>query len=166
MAADTTTVTKPGRKFKGAGTPITQRVETQQPVNPLPFSVVIPLQFPNTIGETLKTTTDIAESITSNFKNMLLTNYGERIGKPDFGADLESMLSERISQEEWNSQVSSKIRETTRKYMPYVTIDSISSSELKAINDGFSRTVVSVVFSVANLGIQGRRIDLTLTNLS
>jgi hypothetical protein len=93
MAISTTTA-KPVRTFKGGSSPITQRVETQQRVSPTPFNIVTPLQFPNTIGETFKTTTSIVDGVIDDFKNLLLTNYGERLARPDYGANLNTLLSE------------------------------------------------------------------------
>jgi len=163
--ADSTTTTKTARTFKGGVTPITQRVETQTTSTPRPYGISTPLQVPKTTGETFKTTS-IAEGVIDDFKNMILTNYGERVGRPDFGANLNSLLSERLSQEDWGAKVSNLIRNTTQKYMPYVSINSISSNSLPARNDGFSRVQITIIYSVLALGIQDRRLDLTLTNLS
>lgn len=163
---DATTSARSSRRFKGGSTPITQRVQTQVISTPIPYGVVTPLQLPNKTGETLKTTTDIVEGVVDNFKNMLLTNYGERLGKPDFGANLNVLLTERLSQEEWNLQASNQIRTTTQTYMPYITITSVSSGIVKAGNDGFSRTLISVIFSIPAVGVQDKRVDITLTNVS
>lgn len=163
---DATTSVRTSRNFKGGSTPITQRVQTQVISTPIPYGVVTPLQLPNKTGETLKTTTDITEGVVDNFKNMLLTNYGERLGKPDFGANLSSMLTERVSQEEWNLQVANMIRTTTQKYMPFITITSVSASVVQTRNDSFSRTLVSVIFSIPAIGVQDKRVDITLTNVS
>jgi phage baseplate assembly protein W len=164
--SDATTSVRPLRSFKGGSTPITSRVQTQVISTPIPYGVVTPLQLPNKTGETLRTTTDIVEGVVDNFKNMLLTNYGERIGKPDFGANLSSLLTERVSQEEWNSQAASLIRKTTQVYMPYITIMSVAAGIISAGNDGFSRTLISVIFSIPAIGVQNKRVDITLTNVS
>lgn len=166
MATSTTTVSKPARTFKGGSSPLTQQVNAQPVRSPAPFSITTPLKFPSTVGETFKTTSDIADGIIDDFKNMLLTNYGERLAKPDFGANLSSLLSERLSSDDWNTRASSTIRNTTQKYMPYISISSVSSIELPPRNDGFSRVQVTIIFSIAKLGIQDKRLDLTLTNLS
>ena len=163
---DATTSVRSSRNFKGGSTPITQRVQTQVISTPIPYGVVTPLQLPNNTGETLKTTTDIVEGVVDNFKNMLLTNYGERLGKPNFGANLNALLTERLSQEEWNLRASNQIRTTTQIYMPYITITSIASGIIKAENDGFSRTLISVIFSIPAVGVQDKRVDITLTNVS
>jgi len=166
MATSTTTSTKPQRTFKGGSSPITQRIETQPASPATPFSIITPLQFPNSVGETFKTTTNVADGIVDDFKNMLLTNFGERLGRPDFGANLNVLLTERLSLEDWSARASSLIKNTTQKYMPYITIDTISLNEMVPTGDGFSRVKISLIYSVIALGIQNRRLDLTLTNLS
>lgn len=165
MANSTTTSTQP-RAFKGSGGAITSRVATIPVATPTPFNIVTPLQFPNKIGDTFKTTTDIVEGVIDDFKNMILTNYGERLAKPDFGANLRSLLTERISQSDWDAKASASIKQTTEKYMPAITIQSIITSPLPAKNDGFSRLNIGVIFSIPSLGIQDRKINITLTNVS
>lgn len=165
MAVNTTS-SKSVRSFKGGSSPITQRVDKIVPGSPTPFSVLTPLKFPNNVGDTFKVTTSVAEGVIENFKNMIMTNYGERLGKPDFGANLNSLLSERLSQEDWNSRLSNSIKNTTQKYMSYITVNSIASNELPSRNDGFSRVQVIIIYSILALGIENRRLDITLTNLS
>lgn len=164
--SDSTTITKSIRTFKGGTSPITQRVETQQRTSPTPFNIVTPLKFPNTVGETFKTTTDIVDGVIDDFKNLLLTNYGERLARPDYGANLNSLLSERISQEDWSSKASNLITKATETYMPFISIDTINSNVLSQRNDGFSRVQITVIYSIIALGVQNRRLELTLTNLS
>jgi len=164
--ASTTTITKPIRNFKGGSSPITQRIETQPAVSQTPFNVITPLQFPNTVGETFKTTTSIIDGVILDFKNLLLTNYGERLGRPDYGANLNSLLSERLSQEDWGTKASNLIRKATETYMSFISIETISIETLSQRNDGFSRVQIAIIYSILALGVQNRRLDLTLTNLS
>jgi phage baseplate assembly protein W len=165
MATNSTTVDKIARRFKGGSSPITQRVDTTPTGTALPFNIVTPLQFPNKTGEALRTTADIVEGVVSDFRNMLLTNYGERLGLPDFGANLNSLLSERLSAEDWNTRCSNQIRSTTRKYMPSINIDSVTINQLPTRNDGFGRMQVTVIYSILVLGVQNNRLDITLTDL-
>jgi len=164
--ANSTTVTTQPRSFKGSGGAITARVSTIPIATPTPFNIVTPLQFPNKIGDTFKTTTDIVEGVIDDFKNMILTNYGERLAKPDFGANLRSLLTERISQNDWDAKASTSIKATTEKYMPAVNVQTVSTSPLPAQNDGFVRLNIGVIFSIPSLGVQDRKINITLTNVS
>ena len=164
--ANSTTAPRAQRTFKGGTTPISTRVETYVVNDPKPFGIVTPLRLPDKIGDTFKMTTNPIDGIIDDFKNMLLTNYGERVGKPDFGANLQSLLTERISRDDWDASAARLIRQTTDKYMRGITINNVSSSEVQAKNDGFSRVVISVIFSIPSLGIQNRKLDLNLINVS
>jgi len=164
--ANSTTITPQGRTFKGAGGALTARVSNPPQPIVTPFSIVTPLQFPNKTGDTFKTTADVIEGVIDDFKNMILTNYGERLAKPDFGANLRSLLTERISQDDWDDKASSAIKSTTEKYMPAITIQSVNTSPLPSKNDGFARVNVSVIFAIPSLGVQDRRVNITLTNVS
>ena len=164
--ANSTTAPRPTRTFKGGTTPITTRVETYVVNDPSPFGIVTPLRLPDKIGDTFKMTTNPVDGIIDDFKNMLLTNYGERVGKPDFGANLQSLLTERLSRDDWDESAGRLIRQTTDKYMRGITINNVLSAELQAQNDGFSRTMITVIYSIPTLGIQDRRLEINLVNVS
>jgi len=169
MATESTTNTKPIRSFKTGGSVVDYRVKTTPEItlsNVTPFSILTPLQIPQQVGTTFKTTNNPVEGVIDDFKNMILTNYGERICKPDFGANLNSILSERTSNPDWDGLALNLISATTTKYMPGITINSVTSTQVRPKNDGFSRVILTIRFSIPTAGIQDRILEVTLTNLS
>ena len=71
-----------------------------------------------------------------NLKMVILTAPGERVMDPNFGVGLRSFLFENASDTTF-SLVEERIREQTRIYVPYITIQSINF--LSSEND-FSKT--------------------------
>ncbi len=88
------------------------------------ISVKLPLTYGNTDG-TYILNKNIGEVVKQNFKNLMLTSPGERIMIPDFGVGLRSLLFEGISDITYD-RVSSRIREQTFTYMPFINIEDIS----------------------------------------
>ncbi len=163
MADPSTTPNTPSRAFKSKSV-INVRTETIQPANPNLFGLLTPLSPAKNVGSLYNTSTQIDTQIIDNFRNMLLTNHGERLILTDFGANINNMLSERSSRPDWDQMVATQVTATTQKYMPFITIDGIQSLTQPARNDGFSRVIVAVNFSIPKLGVQNKRIELTLVN--
>tara|TARA_R100000030_G_scaffold51692_2_gene38897 strand:- start:1193 stop:1621 length:429 start_codon:yes stop_codon:yes gene_type:complete len=57
----------------------------------------------------------------SNIRNLLLTNKGERVGQPTFGADLMKVLFEPMS-DELISEVEQVIAEAMSQWLPHVLV--------------------------------------------
>lgn len=164
MADPNTTPSTPSRAFKSKSV-INVRTETIQPVSPNLFGLLTPISIVKNVGTLYNTSTQIDTQIIDNFRNMLLTNHGERLVLIDYGANINNLISERSARSDWDQMVASQITATTQKYMPYITIDSVQSASQPAKNDGFSRVIVAVNFSIPKLGVQNKRIELTFTNL-
>jgi len=61
----------------------------------------------------------------SNIRNLLLTNRGERVGQPTFGADLLLTLFEPMS-EELIESVTQKISESMADWLPHVIVGKLN----------------------------------------
>ena len=76
------------------------------------------------------------EQLKSNIINLLLTKRGERLMNPDFGAGIETVLFEPIT-DEFEEKVQTIINESVERYLPNVSIDEINvdmSNENKDTN--------------------------------
>ena len=60
----------------------------------------------------------------SNIRNLLLTNRGERVGQPTFGADILLTLFEPMSDQLINS-VEEKVSEAIADWMPHVLVNKL-----------------------------------------
>jgi len=87
------------------------------------FSPKFPLQFNESVGAYVNNTT-LKEVIKQNFKNLLLTNPGERVMNIKFGVGLRRYFFEPMTNTV-QSDISEKISSKTTKYMPFVTINDI-----------------------------------------
>lgn len=67
----------------------------------------------------------ILEQLKSNIKNLLLTKRGERLMNNDFGAGIETVLFEPIT-DEFEEKIQDIINEAVEKYLPNVSIDEIN----------------------------------------
>ena len=102
--------------------PIPQTVR----VNPLDLQgniaigVSLPFNGPTGFNSTYSTT----DQIKSNLINLLLTNKGERIMNPQFGADLKTILFEGIT-EDTSTIIRNLISTNVAIFVPEVTITNV-----------------------------------------
>lgn len=97
-------------------------------VNPLDLqgniAIGVSLPFNGPSGRPFNSTYSTKDQIKSNVINLLLTNRGERIMNPNFGADLKSTLFEGMT-ENLIPIIQDKISAAFSIYVPQVSINNI-----------------------------------------
>ena len=84
----------------------------------------------------------------ANLINYLLTNKGERVFNPDFGADLRNLVFENIV-EITSDEMQERIQNDIRNYFPQVVIEEIQFNNVPDSNNiNFSLT-----YNILNFGI-------------
>ena len=106
------------------------------------IGVGLPLTH-NKSGFFYRTKTSL-EQAKSNIKNLLLTKKGERLGNPEFGSDLTSVIFEQEG-DDIESKVEEAIRSSMSRFLPFIIIDEIET----AFSDRNPNVVnVSISFSI------------------
>ena len=84
----------------------------------------------------------------ANLINYLLTNKGERVFNPDFGADLRNLLFENVI-DQTTDELSSAIQTDISTFFPQVEV-----KEIQFINEADDNTInFTLVYTVKNFGI-------------
>jgi len=87
----------------------------------------------------------IKEQASSNIKNLLLTQKGERVGQPEFGSDLPRIIFEPLEVDVLKESIDQTIKEALNLWLPYITVQTIGVYEDKA---NPNMIVVQLEFSV------------------
>jgi len=82
--------------------------------------------------------------VKQNFKNLILTIPGERVMDPSFGCGLAQLLFEQDTQDV-RDQISSRIFNQVKIYMPHIIIEEISFSDIEKNIEIGSNTLLVVV---------------------
>jgi len=92
----------------------------------------IGITLPIRLGQTgmFDQSTTVIQQTRSNFKNLILTKKGERVGQPELGCDLWKILFEQIT-EDTLENARAAVVEATERWMPFIELTDfeISSSE-------------------------------------
>ena len=95
---------------------------------------------------------DFRENIKQNFKNLVLTQPGERIMIPGFGVGLKRYLFDYDGDAAFQ-QASSRIREQVDTYMPSVTILDIVKADSMNNVDLQEKVGIIIFYLIVDLGI-------------
>jgi len=78
---------------------------------------------------------DPMDQIKQNFRTLLLTRSGEKLGDPEFGIGIQNYIFE-MNTIETQSQINSRIRSQVSIYMSYITIREISLQRFENNENG------------------------------
>ena len=131
-----------------------------------PLSIKTPLELSNNPNDSLFVMhREIDDLIQDNFRNLLLTSKGERLGRTDYGCSLKNLTFELISSENFENIVMTEIQESVTKYLPYIQLQSFSSNNFTYEGDSdsaLSTLKIDILYDVPKLGISNKLISLNL----
>lgn len=109
------------------------------------------IKFPITRGNTgyFNQTFTTLDQARTNVMNLLLTNKGERVMQPDFGADIYKYLFENITAST-GSEIDRKIRDAIAFWLPYIRINSLDI-DLNDVNIDQNRIRLTLSYGLVNL---------------
>jgi len=117
--------------FKSAGEKIEEFLAKETAVQTSrdrPIGIKTPLQLGQ--GDLFVTHTRLSDQITDNLRNLILTNAGERLGNPAFGANLRSVQFGTANKEQAEIEIMAKIQDAVRKFMPFVSLVDFQTTQL------------------------------------
>jgi len=74
--------------------------------------------------------TNTISQVADNFRNLIMTNHGERLGLHDYGGNLNSIVFEYSNSENFNEIILESIRSAVDKYMPIIRIVGVTSKKI------------------------------------
>jgi phage baseplate assembly protein W len=128
--------------------------------SPIAIGVKTPLEL-STDG-LIKMHFDLSDQLTDNLRNLLLTNWGERLGQYFFGANLKPLTTEFVSQDNFDSEAVVRIKAAVTNWMPYIElIDFLSEVDrLENASTGVIRVTIS--YAIPQLNINNKKIQIVL----
>lgn len=151
--------------FKSAGTTQTNATANQLASAPTPIGILTPLQLGSSGTDgLLKTSYDLATQAADNLRNLLQTNWGERLGLYDFGANLRPLMSELVSLDDFDSQAIVRIKAAVQRWMPYIDLEDFETQTIRTGNltQSLAQIALTVTYNIPNLNVSGKQVRVTL----
>lgn len=116
----------------------------------IPIGIKVPVELGDNNTGFLKMHTNIEKNLADNFRNMIMTNHGERIGQYDFGANLAELAFE-LGSEDYDEESIRRIRKTTQKFMPYIQLLTFEPLVDRFDNKEVAKVGVRITYKVNTL---------------
>jgi len=91
------------------------------------FGMKFPLGYGEGTEGFFPRSSTIKEQASSNIKNLLLTQIGERAGQPDFGSNLPSIVFEPLELEPLREEIKITIENALQQWLPYITVHNVAT---------------------------------------
>ncbi len=100
------------------------------------------------------------DQIADNLRNLILTNYGERIGRYDFGSNVRPLALEVSNQDDFEKEAMLRISSAVSRFMPFVELDTFEVTINNDAPSGMSKITLRVGYNVTKYGIIGQGIEV------
>lgn len=148
------------RDFKSVGEIGTAR-RFKVDVNEVPIGIKTPLELGQGHEGILTMHTVLRDQVADNLRNLILTNYGERLGLYSFGANLRELSMERGT-DDFEVEAIIRIRTAASKFMPYVDLQTFESRANRDLSTGLVRVRIRIGYGVPTLGISRGVIEVVI----
>lgn len=138
-----------------------RKTKASQDTIQIPIGIKVPVELGESNDGLLKMHTDIEKVLADNFRNMIMTNYGERLGLYDFGANLTELAFE-LGADDFDAEAIRRIRRTTQKYMPFIQLLTFEPLVDRVNNKEVAKVGVRITYRVSAVSQKERMIEVLI----
>ena len=148
--------------FKSVGQSYERRAEidsrrTRSP----PVGIKTPVSLAEQGQGFLTMNTTFSDQIHDNLINLILTNHGERLGHPQFGANLMELAFE-MQTDSGADEAMRRIVAATNRYMPFVALGTFEPVIDHYDNKQVAKVGVKLTYSVPRVKIKERGLEIII----
>lgn len=147
--------------FKSVGKTRQQALEELQS-SKIPYGIKTPLEFGANGEGIFAMNYNIEDQLSDNLRNLLLTNWGERVNQYYFGANLRPLTTEFTSQEDFDNLAIERIRAAVGQWMPFISLTTFESIIDRTENENTAVIKININYEVPVLEVADRAIQIVL----
>jgi len=146
--------------FKSIGTSFERQseIDSRNTRSP-PVGIKTPVALSDVGMGFLKMNTTFSDQIHDNLINLILTNHGERLGLPRFGANIMELAFEMQSDSGANEAMR-RITQAVNKWMPFVALGSFEPVVELFENKQVAKVGVKLTYSVPRIRSKERGMEV------
>jgi phage baseplate assembly protein W len=150
--------------FKSSGKTPEQRSVESLIVSNTPIGIKTPLEINSSNASSILVMHDRLENVVhDNLRNLLLTNWGERLGLYKFGANLNPLLTDFVSQEDFDSEAIERIRNAVTSWMPYISLENfLSVVDRKNADQSIANISIIITYNVPDIEVFNKSLEILL----
>ena len=130
-----------------------------------PIGIKTPIQLEESLDDFFVMHRDLGSQIKDNFKNLLLTNHGERLMLSDFGANLKPLTFE-LQSEGGITAALRRIRDATHKFMPFISLSTFEPIQIRNTDSSIAKIGARITYSVPSANLSEQAIEIVLYSVA
>ena len=131
---------------------------------PIRIGILTPLTIGNNDEGLLAMSYNVGVQMKNNLKDLLMTNWGERVGRYNYGANLLPLVTEYESGvDAFDSAAMSRIMTAVSTWMPYVELENFESRPGNANYQGVGNVSILVDYSIPRAQVTTTRLQITFS---
>jgi phage baseplate assembly protein W len=146
--------------FKSSGVTQADAVANELVVTATPIGIKTPVSLGN--DDLVTTSTDIVAQLTDNLRNLILTNWGERLGFYQFGANLRPLMADLVNVDDFDSSAIERIKDAVGRWMPYIDLQDFISTSDRTQNKNTAVIQLTITFNIPSLKVNGKKLQVAL----
>lgn len=104
----------------------------------------------------------LEDQFSDNLRNLLLTNWGERLGLYDFGANLRPLASNFSSQDNFDNEAIDRIKSAVQKWMPFIDLEDFTSTVDRQENKNTAIIKITITYNIPALEVTKKSLQIAL----
>lgn len=152
-------------KFKSTGRDITdilsEQAEVEESVKAIPVGIITPLRNSRDGNGIFELSFSMIDQLTDNLRNLVQTNHGERLGRPDYGANLRPLSLEILGQSKFENEAMNRISSSVSKYLPFINLKTMSVRRHRDLETDMPQAIIRLEYSIKKLN-RHRMIDIII----
>ena len=152
------------RSFKSVGITGAELTAQQVAIAPTPIriGIVTPLAIGNNDEGLLAMSYNVGAQMKNNLRDLIMTNWGERLALYDYGSNLQPLVTEyENGKDNFDNNAMQRIMAAVQKYMSYVELDGFNSEARAAENIGVGNVVITVDYSIPRANVPTTRLEIS-----
>jgi len=128
----------------------------------IPFGIKTPVALGTNSEGIFSMNYSLEDQFADNLRNLLLTNWGERLGQYKFGANLRPITTELVSQDSFDAEAISRIKTAVETWMPFIDLEDFMSETDRTENASTAVIKVSITYTIPALQTGKKRLQIVL----
>lgn len=146
--------------FKSSGKTQQQITDEEVTSSQQAIGILTPLSLGN--NEILTMSYSLADQVHDNLRNLLLTNWGERVCLYDFGGNLRPLMTELVSNDDFDTEAVNRIKSAVGRWMPFIDLEDFVSDTVRTDNANTAVKSVTITYNIPALAVVGKQLQLFL----
>jgi len=124
-----------------------------------PIGIKTPLELGSGADGIFKMHRSLADQIKDNLINLIMTNQYERVGFPDFGANIKPLIHE-LGSNDADEEAMARIQRAVAKYMPFVVLENFLTTPVESTDSSLATIKMVITYSVPRANVTGQSIGI------